>query len=602
MTEQDRIQSIKENGGRHLQNFKKENITYAMCLAAVEDDASAVFFVPEALRTKELYVLALKKDIGLVASLPAKYLTKTMCKEAVKRDGMKLSSVPIEWRTESLCLDAVCQDQRAFAYVPHQLLTPLFFIKAIKKSNDVEIVRSIPESFRNTEFYKPLITEYPKALGVIPRKHRTAALCKMAIQQMGYKTVSDAVKKDPKIFYLLHPSLYDHEACFAFIQSEEFAGYCKRRYIFSDDKEIVELGRFLRYQDICELALQRRPDWIEYVPKKLMTPIVCESAVSADGSNIELIPEELRTKELWELAVRENGRMIDKVPEELRTDELLLMAIKSYPECIKLFPEELKTKEVCLRAVSKCGRLVEYVPQSLRTYEMYYAAADNWIIKDIPDEYLDKKLALKVFASEECYVYTTVPYIFSKVPDPEVYLAAVRKDGRALRYVPDESKTYEMCLDAVHGDLNAVKYIPDSLFTDEIRHFYAEHWTPWTPMEIPEQNQTVEMWLEIFARPASGVHYVVKAVPKKLMNQEICDAIVRRNYDLYRLIPDEFVTEDMIMYMAKTAPGQLGFRFPEKYRTEKFIRMLTDKYPATKMWLYRAGIGIDWFEYSESDG
>lgn len=41
MTEEERIQSIKKNGGCHLQNFKKENITYDMCLAAVMDDGEA---------------------------------------------------------------------------------------------------------------------------------------------------------------------------------------------------------------------------------------------------------------------------------------------------------------------------------------------------------------------------------------------------------------------------------------------------------------------------------------------------------------------------------------------------------------------------------
>ena len=53
MTEEERIQSIKKNGGCHLQNFKKENITYDMCLAAVMDDGEAIEYVPDDYKTRD---------------------------------------------------------------------------------------------------------------------------------------------------------------------------------------------------------------------------------------------------------------------------------------------------------------------------------------------------------------------------------------------------------------------------------------------------------------------------------------------------------------------------------------------------------------------
>ena len=47
MTEEERIKSINKYGGRHLQRYNKENITYDMCLTAVATDGTALEFVPD---------------------------------------------------------------------------------------------------------------------------------------------------------------------------------------------------------------------------------------------------------------------------------------------------------------------------------------------------------------------------------------------------------------------------------------------------------------------------------------------------------------------------------------------------------------------------
>ena len=47
-------------------------------------------------------------------------------------------------------------------------------------------------------------------------------------------------------------------------------------------------------------------------------------------------------------------------------------------------------------------------------------------------------------------------------------LAAVKEDGAALRYVPDELKTAELCLEAVKRNQWAIQYVPEELKTEEI--------------------------------------------------------------------------------------------------------------------------------------
>ena len=48
---------------------------------------------------------------------------------------------------------------------------------------------------------------------------------------------------------------------------------------------------------------------------------------------------------------------------------------------------------------------------------------------------------------------------------PEVCMEAVRNDGYALSYVPEEIKTAEMCIEAVKNSGTPLKYVPEEMRT-----------------------------------------------------------------------------------------------------------------------------------------
>ncbi len=54
-SERSAIRNLIMGDGRNLQRYKPENRTYNMCLAAVMEDGTAIEFVPEKMRTKEMY-------------------------------------------------------------------------------------------------------------------------------------------------------------------------------------------------------------------------------------------------------------------------------------------------------------------------------------------------------------------------------------------------------------------------------------------------------------------------------------------------------------------------------------------------------------------
>ena len=55
-----------------------------------------------------------------------------------------------------------------------------------------------------------------------------------------------------------------------------------------------------------------------------------------------------------------------------------------------------------------------------------------------------------------------------EITNEEEALAAVRRDGRALQYVPEELRTAEVCLEAVRRDGRVLGFVPDELMTEEL--------------------------------------------------------------------------------------------------------------------------------------
>ena len=53
-----------------------------------------------------------------------------------------------------------------------------------------------------------------------------------------------------------------------------------------------------------------------------------------------------------------------------------------------------------------------------------------------------------------------------EITNEEEALAAVRRDGRVLEYVPKRLKTAEVCLEAVRRDGRVLGFVPDELMTE----------------------------------------------------------------------------------------------------------------------------------------
>ena len=134
MTEQERIESIKKNGGAHLKSFKEENITYDMCVAAVSMDAMAVTYIPPKYLSAEIYAMACRFLGTCLRFVPSELITEEMCLDAVRSEAASLEHIPEQYRTVELYHEAALRHPYAFRYMPVELITPEFCGKVVEKT------------------------------------------------------------------------------------------------------------------------------------------------------------------------------------------------------------------------------------------------------------------------------------------------------------------------------------------------------------------------------------------------------------------------------------------------------------------------------------
>ena len=67
----------------------------------------------------------------------------------------------------------------------------------------------------------------------------------------------------------------------------------------------------------------------------------------------------------------------------------------------------------------------------------------------------------------------------------------------------------------------------------------------------------------------------------------MCDRAVEKSVWSLKWVPDEFVTEEMLVRVAAIAPGRLSDNFPQRFRTKEFISELAEAFPGSKNYVER---------------
>jgi len=116
------LEAVKQNFYA-LKYVPDESKTYEMCLIAVKQNVGAFRFVPETFKTAELWLEAVKGEPWLIKKVPKEFKTANFWLELVKAQGYArwFLDVPDEFKTLDMCIAAVKQAYWMFMLVPESL-------------------------------------------------------------------------------------------------------------------------------------------------------------------------------------------------------------------------------------------------------------------------------------------------------------------------------------------------------------------------------------------------------------------------------------------------------------------------------------------------
>jgi len=150
---------------------------------------------------------------------------------------------------------------------------------------------------------------------------------------------------------------------------------------------------------------------------------------------------------------------------------------------------------------------------------------------------------------------------FREIKTVEQALEAVKNFGDALKYVPEELRTAEVCLEAIrHSEW--VK--GEILTTGNALEF------------VPETLKTAELCAEAVKNNCKAIEFM----PKSLITAKLCTDVVKYYCMVLQYIPEEFKTQELCIEAVKQKSGYLALEYvPEKFKTTKlYIEIVKNSY------------------------
>ena len=155
-------------------------------------------------------------------------------------------------------------------------------------------------------------------------------------------------------------------------------------------------------------------------------------------------------------------------------------------------PNEHRSYAVCLAQLARNGYDITCLPTENRTAELYLVAVRcspaTVALRWIPSEYLTYDICFEaVKRSGE-----NLQYVPEKYRDMEMCLLAVKRYGEILHIVPHELRTLQFCKDVALAG-RKLKHVPDQ-FKEEV-YAYVCSLRPYGILQIPENERTKEHYL-----------------------------------------------------------------------------------------------------------
>ena len=375
--------------------------------------------------------------------------------EAVKANGEAICLIPFEYITPAVQFAAVKQDTSLIEYI----FSKADFLNAVSLkavlyalSINGNLIKFIPTPSERLQLIA--INQFSLSIRFIPEE-----LC-------SEKVLTAAVER------LVFRGNY-----FEFIKT------------FKDEnKKIIQrvANKLLSSKEQQLLFIKEDYKNIKYIPRKFLSEQVILEAVKINTFVVKHIPAKFLSKKVQLAVVKRTGSLIDCIPEKLLSEQVCIEAIKNCDFAIKHVPPTLLSENVCfaavkhdgyaliclydkgiipsekvqLAAVKRCGDVLENICKAgTPTEEMCLAAVKNngRAIRYVPQEFLSKQIQSTALKQNGL----AVKYIQTEKLSEEICLEAVTENGLAMQYVPPIFQTKQMQITALKQNPRALKFIKE---------------------------------------------------------------------------------------------------------------------------------------------
>lgn len=304
-----------------------------------------------------------------------------------------------------------------------------------------------------------------------------------------------------------------------------------------------------RDQEMYENAVSFGMDFFHLsdVPDKMRTLKICLSAIKADARNINAVPEKYFDQdEIISKCLTHHSSMIKHWVRNNVDSSIIKKCVETNGLSINSLPDYHLTQEICMAAVRSYPAAIRYVPDKFYNLEILQLAvrADAQILKIIHKKDIDQNLCNLVLDHDN-FNLDCVPEQFRTI---DICTRAVEQNGINLQFVPQKLKSLSICMIALARTRSSTifEFVPKELIDDEI--CLAALKSDYNCLsKIPQSMLTEEMALILVSKKAS----LLTVLPKSLKTPEICLRAVEKSPESFNFIPNNAIDPKIVFAFIK---------------------------------------------------
>jgi hypothetical protein len=199
---------------------------------------------------------------------------------------------------------------------------------------------------------------------------------------------------------------------------------------------------------------------------------------------------------------------------------------------------------------------------------LYWAVEQNGLaLKHVPEDKISPELC-RIVVVKNGLALQNIPEEFRT---PELCRIAIEQNGRALIHVPKNKKTPQLCRLAVEQNGVSLCSVPEKYITPELCQLAVEQ-DGRALVDVPKELRTPELCRIAIEQNGEAL----KFLPKDNRSVELCHlAVVQNGQALYN-VPEEYKTEELCLLAIKQN-GLAIINVHKKYQTPELWRMAIEQ-------------------------